>query len=116
MHLFSPQRPEASPGRKALLLDGSAIPTFTAAVTETGAVELSVLLREHTSGALFSYSHHNALLEPSELSSFFRFFYEDPEGALSTYFDWTALRASAKAKAKAETTLPTTLHDTSDLL
>lgn len=90
MNLYSPDRPEVTTNRKALLLDGSAVPRVSVFPIEDGRVELMVFLREHTSGENYSYSAHTILMLCSDLDKFFFNYSRDPELVLEHYFHWKA--------------------------
>lgn len=98
MNIFAPERPEASPGRKALLLDGSAVPqlsVFPGDVADT--VVVSVMVRDYTSGELYSYTQKQIAFAIDFLPRFVRTYAYDPETTLETYFGW---RAQTPAAAK----------------
>lgn len=90
MHLYSTDRPEVTTNRKALLLDGSAVPRVSVFPIEDGRVELLVFLREYNSGESYSYSAHTALMLCSDLDKFFFNYCRDPELVLEHYFHWKA--------------------------
>ena len=107
MHLFAPERPEASPGRKALLIDGSAVPqvmVFPAEEPEYpnyAFVNLAVMLRNYHDGGGFSYSWREKVIRPVELGPFFILYENDPEKTLELYFGWKP-QAVVNAKPKAQ--------------
>lgn len=92
MHLFSTDRPEASPNTKAILKDGSAIPHFIVLPQANGFIRVQCLLRNYDIHG--GYSYRQTSLPVDELSLFFKLFVIDPEQALEDYFNW---RPSAKA-------------------
>ena len=107
MHLYATERPEASPGRKALLIDGSAVPQIMAMPLENGHVQLTVMLREHLSGELYSYAQHHVELTTNSLEIFFENYLEDPELTLAHWFNWAPQPAavhkpSAREKLEAQ--------------
>lgn len=96
MNLFAPERPEASPGRKALLRDGSAVPqlsVFPGDVADT--VVVSVMVRDYISGELYSYTQKQISFGTNFLPSFVREYAYDPEMALEAYFGWRAQTPTA---------------------
>lgn len=118
MHLFSAERPEASPGRKALLIDGSAIPALTIMPTIGNKVEISAHLRNYDSGESYAYSYHSIEVEMIELEGLFNWYYTDPEATLEHYFNWKP-QAMTKKKAAVVVAKPLAsapLLDNSDLL
>lgn len=88
MNFFAPERPESSPGIKALLVDGSALPVVTVRVMDPERVQLLVMLRNYAAGSSFTYSYHYIDLKPTETSSFFASYIDDPEGTLERYCGW----------------------------
>src|SRR5580700_10479942 len=97
MNLFAAERPEASPGHKAILRDGSAIPHFVLRLEETGLVQLSAMLRNYDDN---SYSYRNLFLPPDVLPEFLALFRANPEQALEDYFNWHAQSPTAALKLK----------------
>ena len=89
MHLFAKERPEISPGQKALLLDGSAIPHITVTPLESGLFQLSTHLRNYSVNER-SYSYYTIEIDAIELGSFFGEYCRDPETTLWAYFNWRA--------------------------
>lgn len=86
MHLFSPERPEASPGQKALLTDGSAIPNFIITVLPNDKLRLQVMLRHYDQYGGYSYkSVETGVYESGDI---FSEFLDDPEHTLKKYFNW----------------------------
>ena len=94
MHFFAPERPEASPGHKAILLDGSALPIVTVRVTEPEKVQLLLMLRNYAAGSNFTYSYHYIDLRPTEMSAFFTSYIEDPEGTIERHTGWKPQKAT----------------------
>ena len=88
MHFFSPERSEASPGNKALLLDGSTLPVLTACPIDSETLRLYIMLRNYKEGSSFTYSQHHIDIRPTETSAFFISYIEDPEGTIERYFNW----------------------------
>jgi hypothetical protein len=97
MNLFAPDRPEASPGHKAILRDGSAIPHFVLRLEESGLVQLSAMLRNYDDN---SYSYRYAELPQDVLPEFLALFRANPEQALEDYFNWHAQPPTAALKLK----------------
>ena len=87
MHLFDPERPEVSPGQKAILTDGSAIPHVLVLPLENGFVHLQVMLKNYDAHGGYSWREHT--VHPFGLMTFIRAYAEDPEAALEKYFGWT---------------------------
>lgn len=94
MNFFSPERAETSPGNKAILLDGSALPIATVYPISEANIRLSMMLRNYKGGGTFTYSQHSINLLPTELSAFFTHYIEDPEDTLLKYFGWKPQRAT----------------------
>jgi hypothetical protein len=110
MHLFSPDRPESSPGCPALLREGSAAPYFSVRPKANGHIGLSVLLRDYGKlAAAFSYSYHHIDLPPENVSNFFAAYAADPEATLLEFFGWEAKQtttAGARRPAPPAETAP----------
>lgn len=88
MHIYAPERPEISPGIKALLTDGSAIPHMVCTVKPNGSVRLACLLRNYDSADAYNYSYHAKDFWPDALPEFWQGFMSDPERALYLHFKW----------------------------
>lgn len=89
MHLYSTDRPEASPGRKALLLDGSAVPqVMIYPLDDHNRVMLSIMLREYEQGSGYSYKYYFLDMAGDDLEAFFLEYKADPEHTLELYFSW----------------------------
>jgi hypothetical protein len=88
MHLFAPERPEASPNRKAILLDGSAIPPILVIPQANGTIRAQVMLRCYDTHG--GYRWHHIDVSHDELSVILCLFVRDPERVLKDYFGWTA--------------------------
>ncbi len=119
MHLFSPDRPQVTAGSPALLVDKSACPFFSVRPVASGAIGVSVLLRDHDAPAAYSYSYRYREFAPDDLGPFFVAYANDPELCLHAFFGWQAkpvrqflpapnrredlhnLRAAARAEAQA---------------
>jgi hypothetical protein len=107
MHLFAPERPNASPGHKALLRDGSAVPIVAAEVLPDNRVRLSLMLRNHDDTHSFSFSWRACTLLVQDLPEFFERFAEDPELTLLSYLGWqVAPRPKVQAKPAAKAFTP----------
>ena len=87
MHMFAPERPEITQGRKALLTDGSAIPHVLVQPLEDGFVHLQVMLNNYDAHGGYSWREH--IMAPFGLITFFMEYANDPEAALEKYFGWT---------------------------
>lgn len=87
MHMFAPERPNASPGQKALLIDGSAIPRILVTPQPNGYMCVAAMLNNYDAHG--GYSWREREMHPFGLMTFFRAYAEDPEFALHHYFDWT---------------------------
>ena len=90
MHMFASERPEASPGLKALLIEGSAIPHVIVRPISANTVAISVMLRNYADADNRSYSYREAKVETLALGRFFNHYTEDPEAALESMFGWKA--------------------------
>jgi hypothetical protein len=88
MHLYSPERPEASPSNPALLVDGSAVPQITVMPQADGKMLLSCMLRNYNTNESFNYSYHVVELEPAWLPTFFMDYASDPEATIKRHFGW----------------------------
>jgi hypothetical protein len=99
MHLFDPQRPDASPGTKALLIDNSAVPHFVVRAQPDGNVNVSIMLRNYDTYG--GYSYRQTVMPASDLGLLLLAYVNDPEATLAAHFDW---RAESAPKAKAATT------------
>ena len=87
MHLFDPERPEVSPGQKAILTDGSAVPHIMVMPLEDSTVKLSVMLRHYDVHG--GYSWHSTELSTRYLSIWFEAYMSNPEDVLERSFGWT---------------------------
>jgi hypothetical protein len=112
MHLFAPERPNASPGHKALLRDGSAVPIVAAEVLPDNRVRLSLMLRNHDDTHSFSFSWRACTLLVQDLPEFFERFAEDPELTLLSYLGWQVAPRPVRKTAPQ----PRTANPFSDLL
>jgi hypothetical protein len=89
MHLFASERPEASPGRKALLLDGSAVPQVMVFPSEKAdTITLTIFLRSYNESSGFSYSQFTVDITTNGLLKFMCSYRDDPESTLEGYFGW----------------------------
>lgn len=89
MYLYSNERPNIVNGRKALLIDGSAVPSVSVMPLPSGLMQLTVSLREYASGELYSYAQHHVEITIGSLEIFFENYLEDPERTLAHFFKWT---------------------------
>ena len=112
MQLFDPRRPEASPGRKALLIDGSAVPLISVfPVDNTNnsgpiTVELSVMVREYDSGELYSYTRKSHFIAIQHVATILLWYYDNPEAVLDNCFGWKPQVPSENMRAKREPLAP----------
>ena len=87
MHLFDPERPEVSPGQKAILTDGSAIPHIMVIPLPEGVIiRLQVMLKNYDKHGGYSWHHIDTPI--SLLTSFFIDYAHDPEETLKRVFGW----------------------------
>jgi hypothetical protein len=108
MHLYSPERPEASPDRKALLRDGCAVPHLYIMPMANGLTEVSVMLRKGTD----SFGWFSVEVPDPEVGDMARHYRDDPEGTLASYFAWQAQDRKQRFKAS----VAESYSDTGDLL
>jgi len=112
MKLFDAARPEASPGTKALLLEGSAVPHISVLPREDGTYDLSVHLRNYDANER-SYSFHTTWIK--DPTYFFDLYRNDPEAALLLVFGWTA-KQPPTVRARAAVARPPLNNPMMDLL
>lgn len=88
MQLYDPSRPEASPGRPALLIDGSPVPNIhVLPLFGKSDFLLTVWLRV---GNMTYAPTYRTALNGEELLQILNDYRESPEDALQTYFGWKA--------------------------
>ena len=114
MQLFSPDRPEASPGTKALLLDGSAVPSITLAPEGDDTFGVIVNLRNYAASGR-SYSQRSITLSGSVLLTFLKDFVNDPEATLEQYYDWMP-QATEQMRQRPATQISPAMRQAMDLL
>lgn len=115
MHLFAPERPEIVPGRKALLIDGSAIPHFLLRLEANGLVQLDVMLQKYDAHGGYAYHTMQCTIETlPELLAMFR---ANPEEMLNEYFGWMPKPKASPSLRLVPNTVPSpSLSTQEDLL
>ena len=111
MKLFAPERPEASPGTKALLLDGSAVPWPIIVLNADGSCDIVVNLRNYNANGR-SYSQFRHKTDPDSIESFIKNYLADPEDTLEHYFDWSPQATEQMRPAPQRTIAPSALRST----
>ena len=88
MHLFSPLRPEASPGVKALLGDGSAVPNPTIVLNDDGSCDIVINLRNYEDHSNRSYGQFRLTINLCDIEPILESYLDDPEDTLLRCFGW----------------------------
>jgi hypothetical protein len=115
MELFSPHRPETSPGRKSLRGCLSHVPHIM--VYPHDEDETLVELRIFLPVSHNNYRCHVTEIVAATLPKIFADYREDPEHALFLYFNWTAPNVASPQMASPKPRVPAvTLLDQSGLL
>lgn len=116
MHLFDKDRPEASPGVKALLGDGSAVPNPTIVLNDDGSCDIVVNLRNYEYRSNRSYSQFRLTIKLGDIEPILECYLYDPEDILLRCFGWKPQAISKSTTSIVRTQTNTESMSLRDLL
>jgi hypothetical protein len=114
MRLDDPARPFASPGVRALLIDGGYVPHLTMIPKSELETKVIVGLRDYDSGALYSYVYKSIFVPTADIPQMLAQYYLDPEATLKFYWDWEPKTVYRRTTAPRYNPVPPT-PETADL-